>query len=176
MKVLMLGLGLALLCSVCAEHQCSGDDRHLEGTWHVIGIGTNSFYESTRDGFMKIIFASLFLPEERKLKVTSYFPMESGCKKVEIEFEKMEDGTYHNTSESGKTTIEIVKTNCEDYAIAIVKVEKDEKTTILVILFSKNSEVSPEIKQQLTTIGESQGMMSDNIVFFSSGVACQDEA
>lgn len=33
---------------------------------------------------------------------------------------------------------------------------------------AKNSEVSPEIKQQLSAIGESQGMISDNIVFFSN--------
>ncbi|XP_077163034.1 extracellular fatty acid-binding protein-like [Paroedura picta] len=175
MKVWMFGLGLALLCSVCAEHKCSGNDRYMEGTWHVIGIGTSSLFPETKIDTMKMLFAWLSFPEEGKLKVTSNFPTEDGCKMVEIEFEKMEDGTYYHTSESSKISVEIVKTNCQDYAIAIVKIEKNDMITTIVTLYSKNTEVSPEVKEQLTAIGESQGLTSEQIVFFPVELACQDE-
>uniref|UniRef100_A0ACB8EZS0 Uncharacterized protein n=1 Tax=Sphaerodactylus townsendi TaxID=933632 RepID=A0ACB8EZS0_9SAUR len=160
-------LGLALLCSVHAEPECTGDDSQMEGTWHVIGAGSNGFHISIVKDVTKMVTASMSFPEEGKLKVTSNFPLQNGCKIIEMEFEKMDDGMYYHFSEVGKKTIEIVRTDCEDYAIVIVKIEKDGKASTILILFSKNREVSPEIKQHFTAVGERQGLMSDQIVFFS---------
>ncbi|XP_054853300.1 extracellular fatty acid-binding protein-like [Eublepharis macularius] len=174
MKVWLLGLGLALLCSVHAQIECSGNERLIEGTWHVIALASNCDHFLKNKDSMKMVTASLSITGEGKFRVTSNFPTPNGCKKVVMDFQQTENGMYTRTSDMGKETIEIVKSNCKDYAISSVKIERGDKTSTHVVLYSKDREVSQEIAQEFKAVVESKGLTSDQTVFFPPEVACEN--
>ncbi|KAL8174234.1 UNVERIFIED_CONTAM: hypothetical protein K2H54_040704 [Gekko kuhli] len=170
----LVGLGLALLCTVSAESECSRDHSKAQGKWYVTGMASDCDHFLKHKETIKILVAHVSMKANNKLVITTNFPKEDGCKKMEMVFDKLDDGTYVHTADWGSAKkMDIVSTDCKTYAIARAQVEHKGKTSNNLAVYSRKPEMSSEIKKKFLEAASSE-FTSDQIIF-PHEVACETE-
>ncbi|XP_060107599.1 extracellular fatty acid-binding protein-like [Heteronotia binoei] len=181
MNVWLVGLGLALLCTVSAESECSEDLNQWTGKWYVTAVASNCEHMLKHKDKIKILTNNVSVNEDGKLQINANFPNHHrkgghGCKKIEIVFEKLADGTYSHTSDRNFTKkMEVVSTDCKTYIIAHVQIKRNEKTSESLMMQTKEPEPSPEHQEKFSKIAENEGYTKEKIIF-PKGMACENEA
>ncbi|XP_077161398.1 extracellular fatty acid-binding protein-like [Paroedura picta] len=122
-----------------------------------------------------MIVTEIAITGENKFKLTSYFPKKNECKRIEIEFVKLEDGTYYHKSDWGEKRMKIVSTDCETYILFDVKMQKKEKTSSLVAMYTKKPELPDHLKKMFLEHGRSVELRDDQMIL-PTEVACPNEA
>ncbi|KAL8174233.1 UNVERIFIED_CONTAM: hypothetical protein K2H54_040695 [Gekko kuhli] len=112
-----------------------------------------------------MIVKEIVVTEENKLKFIINFPKKNGCKKMEMEFEKLDDGTYYHKSDWGEKKVKIVSTDCETYVLVDAKSQKEGKTSTLVAMYTKEPKLSDQLKEKFLNHGRSLNVRDDQMIF-----------
>ncbi|XP_048367941.1 allergen Fel d 4-like [Sphaerodactylus townsendi] len=175
MKLWLVGLGLALLCTVNAESECSLDHTQLDGTWFMNLFATDCEHMLKHKGSVKMLVSHISSTND-KVKISTKFPgKKNGCKKIELELQKLDDGTFYHSSEWGTTKkMEVMATDCETYVLIRATMEHRGKISNHLGLYTKEPEVTPELKEKFLESANNSGF-TDEQIFTPHEVACPDE-
>ncbi|KAL8174232.1 UNVERIFIED_CONTAM: hypothetical protein K2H54_042991 [Gekko kuhli] len=144
----------------------------LQGKWYVTAEASNSEIHLRQKDKMKILPSELSITEDNKLKIVSTVPKRIGCKKMGMEFEKLENGTYFQTF-GCERKLEIVSTDCETYAMVAVKIEKKEKDIKHLWMYTREPKLTSELKEKFLEHGRSMEFLCGQMIF-PHEVACQE--
>ncbi|XP_067321652.1 extracellular fatty acid-binding protein-like [Anolis sagrei] len=170
MNAWLLGLGLALLCTVHAEDDEPSDTVNEEGLkeGYVLGAATNHpkfRHYADKMPMTKVTYKKL---EDGSLTASAMIPWKNQCKSFAVIFKKTEDGKYVNECEWGLKVLDIIYV-AEDgsYSIVVATLKKEgQEPKVIVILLAKNPWLTPEMEGEFMKRVEEYGLTKDHIKTF----------
>uniref|UniRef100_A0A8C3RCS6 Prostaglandin-H2 D-isomerase n=1 Tax=Cyanoderma ruficeps TaxID=181631 RepID=A0A8C3RCS6_9PASS len=175
------GLGLVGLRgeTVCAQLGLSGGCVQLTGRWYSIGMASNSNWFKEKRHLMKMCTTIISTTAEGNLEVTSTYPKGDQCVTRNSLYTTTEQpGRFSYTSPrwGSKHNIHVVDTNYKEYALVATQISKSTGSSIMVLLYSRTKELSPERLEMFTQFSREQGLTDDEILILPQTDKCMADA
>ncbi|XP_010161129.1 extracellular fatty acid-binding protein, partial [Antrostomus carolinensis] len=172
MRMVVLSLGLALLCLLCAEAQDPGaaglDTTKIAGKWYITALASDSERYLQRKDELKMAMATMEVLREGDLKVSFAIPTPEECKKFESIYKQTGIAGEYYSPDRGNRTVQVVDTDGKTYAVIFASRVKDGKTLHMLRLYSRTQEVSPKITALFKKLAREKSFTDEMIKFLPS--------
>ncbi|XP_030391689.1 lipocalin-15 isoform X1 [Gopherus evgoodei] len=176
MMTMLLSLMLALLGAFQARAevpvQPDFDAAKFSGMWHIMAAVSNCpIFQSMKD-LMKTSAAIITVTPEDNLHFKIGYPLQDGCKKIELVFEKTGQLGHYTNTQMGKQDMRVVATDYTNYAIVYTFKDDDGKSSTTLQLYSRIQKVNPEAMKTFKELYPAMGLTDNMLVIFPKSDEC----
>ncbi|XP_032629380.1 lipocalin-15 isoform X1 [Chelonoidis abingdonii] len=176
MMTMLLSLTLSLFGAFQARAevpvQPDFDAAKFSGMWHIMAAVSNCpIFQSMKD-LMKTSAAIITVTPEDNLRFKIGFPLQDGCKKIDLVFEKTGQLGHYTNSQMGKQDMRVVATDYTNYAIVYTFKDDDGKSSTTLQLYSRIQEVNPEAMKIFKELYPPMGLTDNMLVILPKSDEC----
>uniref|UniRef100_A0A8C0HCP1 Prostaglandin D2 synthase n=1 Tax=Chelonoidis abingdonii TaxID=106734 RepID=A0A8C0HCP1_CHEAB len=146
------------------------------GKWYSIGLASSSRWFMEKKQVLKMCTTVITPTADGNLNVTSTYPKQDGCKKIDLVFEKTGQlvSGYHLflSTEMGKQDMRVVATDYTNYAIVYTFKDDDGKSSTTLQLYSRIQEVNPEAMKIFKELYPPMGLTDNMLVILPKSGKC----
>ncbi|XP_036378230.1 lipocalin-like [Megalops cyprinoides] len=182
MTATLLSMLGALLCALLARAdvmpQSDFQLQRMAGKWYLIGFATNAHWFVSKKSEMKMGTA-VFVPTAGGDLDMTYTSVNSdgSCWKMTHLAKKTDIPgrfTFRSQRWSNDNDMRVVSIKYDEYALIHTIKTKGGVSEVLNKMYSRSTDLSPELMQKFEQFSKASGVLPENIVFLAKNGECPD--
>ncbi|XP_053137785.1 lipocalin-like [Hemicordylus capensis] len=173
MKVGLVALGLALLCTASASPV--DNVKKISGIpLYSLAVAGNCTCMMKHKDDMKMMKVTLTALDDKSVDMELSIPFKGNCNKFHLNFKENENGHYIHECAWGTKTIDDMVVNEAGWVLVRAIKEKDGQRCIMLGLHAPEREMTPEMQQGIKDYVVAQGIPEDSIKILPEEVSCME--
>nr|XP_020145025.1 major urinary protein 4-like isoform X1 [Microcebus murinus] len=168
MKLLLLSLGLALVCSHAQETgdpvTSNFDLSKISGDWYSIYLASDHKEKIEENGSMRVFVERIHALKNASLYFKFHTIVNGECSEIPLVCDSTGNDGECSVEYDGHTVAHILETDYTDYLVYHVENSNNEGKSQIMELYGREPDVSTELKEKFVEYCRDHGIVMENII------------